>query len=130
MENISFKTLEDAIHVDKNNGTIVDYYLFDEYEIHLNKIKSHSTQQWHSHTKISESILVTKGKLLCKYLMNGKEKQKYLLPGEMVNVGNSVHTFGNDTDQDAEFVVFRFVPDGTNKREVIKKDKKIIEEND
>ncbi len=34
-----------------------------------------------------------------------------------------MHTFENDTDEITEFVVFRYVPDGTDKRELIKGDK-------
>lgn len=44
----------------------------------------------------------------------------------MVRVFDSVHTFENDTDEITEFVVFRFVPDGTDKRELIKTDKKVV----
>lgn len=124
MEDICFQTLADAIHVHKENGTIVDYYIFDEFEIHLNKIEANQIQEWHNHSKISETILVTKGKLLCKYLCDEKVMMRYVMPGEVVNVGKTIHTFENDTNESVEFIVFRFVPDGTNKREIIKKDKK------
>ena len=42
-----------------------------------------------------------------------------------MQVGASVHTFENDTDEVTEFIVFRFVPDGVDKRELIKGDKKL-----
>lgn len=42
MDNIYFQSLIDAIHIDKDNGTSVDYYLFDEYEIHFNLIAPHT----------------------------------------------------------------------------------------
>lgn len=45
-----------------------------------------------------------------------------------MRVQNSIHTFQNDTEEDTEFIVFRFVPDGVDKREQIKKDKKLAEE--
>ena len=41
-------------------------------------------------------------------------------------MGNSVHTFANETDEDVEFVVFRFVPEGRDKREMIKSDKAVV----
>ena len=44
---------------------------------------------------------------------------------ELVQVGNRVHTFENDTDEIVEFLVFRFVPDGTDKREMIREDKRL-----
>ena len=42
-------TISDAISVTKENRTKVDYYLFDEYEIHLNSIPSGAVQEWHYH---------------------------------------------------------------------------------
>lgn len=47
--------------------------------------------------------------------------------GGLIRVKNSVHTFFNDTDETVEFQVFRFVPTGENKRELIKKDKTIVD---
>lgn len=123
---IEFKTIEESIHVKKDNGTDVNYYIFDEYEIHLNKIEPKSVQEWHYHSQIEETILVTKGVLYCKWLENDMEKSRYVKPGELVRVKNSVHTFANDTDEPVEFTVFRFVPSGENKREQIKNDKTIV----
>ena len=58
----------------------------------------HTIQEWHFHKKIDENILIDR-----------------------------VHTFENDTDEVVEFVVFRFVPNGIDKREVIKTDKIVVE---
>ena len=74
-----FKTPKDAVHVDKESGTSVDYHIFDEYEIHVNQVMPHTTQEWHSHAKIIETLFVTKGKLLCRYLKDtGEEESRYL----------------------------------------------------
>lgn len=117
----------DTIHVKKETGTEVNYYIFDEAEIHLNKIMPHTVQEWHYHTEIDENLLITKGSLLCRYIdENGTEKSCYAAKDDVVRVHNSVHTFENDTDDVTEFVVFRFVPDGRNKRELIKTDKIIV----
>ena len=35
--------------------------------------------------------------------------------------------FANETEEDVEFVVFRFVPDGRDKRETIKNDKVVVD---
>lgn len=127
MSNLEVIHKEDSIHVIKETGTEVNYYIFDEAEIHLNKIYPHTIQEWHFHEKIDESILITKGNLLCKYVDdNGVEKSCYATKNDIVKVYNSVHTFENDTNEMTEFVVFRFVPDGINKRELIKADKKIV----
>ncbi|NBH72855.1 hypothetical protein D3Z51_12635 [Clostridiaceae bacterium] len=124
---IIFRAIQDAIHVDKKTGTSVDYYIFDEYEIHVNQIRPHTVQEWHSHSRIIETVLVTKGRLLCRYLDgSGVTKDRHLGKNELVQVGGCVHTFENDTDEAAEFIVFRFVPDGADKRDMIKGDKKLF----
>lgn len=115
---------EDSVHVIKETGTEVNYYIFEEAEIHLNRIMPHTVQEWHFHQKIDENILITKGKLLCRYIDDsGVEKSCYAVENDVVRVFDSVHTFENDTDEITEFVVFRYVPDGTDKRELIKGDK-------
>jgi len=124
---IDFKKRKDAIYVDKGNGTEVYYYIFDEYEIHYNKIKPHTIQQWHYHLQIEETIVVTQGQLLCKWLENEQEHQRYVKENELVRVKQSIHTFENDTNNDVEFIVFRFVPDGKNKHEFIMNDKTVID---
>lgn len=124
---IEFKTLNDSINVKKPNGTEVNYYIFDEYEIHLNKIPPFSVQEWHYHSEIEETILVTKGTLCCRWIEGNKEKSRKINPGELVRVKKSVHTFENNTDEAVEFTVFRFVPSGEDKRNIIKNDKTIVE---
>ena len=127
MNPIIFKSLNDAIHVEKDTGTKVDYYISDEYEIHYNQISPHTIQEWHYHTQLKELIFITKGTLLCQYLENNHECSRHLHENDLVDVGNSIHTFQNDTDKVTEFIVFRFIPEGKNKREMIKKDKTIVE---
>ncbi len=124
MANFEILHKEDSIHVTKESGTEVNYYIFDEAEIHLNRIMPHTIQEWHFHERIDENILITKGTLLCKYIDDsGIEQSCYAVKDEVVRVHNSIHTFENDSDETAEFIVFRFVPDGINKRELIKADK-------
>ena len=122
---------KDSIHVSKENGTDVDYYIFDEAEIHVNKIKPHTIQEWHFHEHISENLLVIKGKLLCRYIDSEKKEQDlYVTEGDLVDIGSSVHTFENDTEDVTEFIIFRYVPSGVNKREVIKNDKTVVDPTD
>ncbi len=118
---------KDSIHVAKETGTEVNYYIFEEAEIHLNKIMPHTVQEWHFHTNIDEILLITEGKLLCRYMdENGIEKFCRVEKNDIVRVGNSIHTFENDTDEVTKFVVFRYVPDGRDKREMIKRDKTVV----
>ncbi len=81
MEQITFCSRKDVIHVDKTNGTSVNYYIFPEYEVHTNCIAPHSVQEWHYHEKISETLLITKGKLLCRYLEGTDQHSRYLYEG-------------------------------------------------
>lgn len=55
-----------AIHVDKEEGTSVDYYLFSEYEIHYNEVKPGVTQLWHHHPTISETLYIFEGEIRVK----------------------------------------------------------------
>lgn len=55
MGNIEFLRENDAITIHKDNGTDVSYYIFNEFEIHMNKISPKSIQEWHYHSKIEES---------------------------------------------------------------------------
>ena len=122
---------KDSIHVSKANGTDVNYYIFDEAEIHVNSIRPHTIQEWHFHKHISENLLVIKGNLLCRYIDSEKNEQDLSLSeGDLVDIGSSVHTFENNTEDVTEFIIFRYVPSGVNKREVIKNDKTVVDPTD
>lgn len=125
---IRFYGVEDAITVQKTNGTNVSYYIFEESEIHLNRIEPGSVQEWHYHTLIDECLLITRGTLTCRWMEDGAEKRREVHEREIVRVGTSVHTFANETEEAVEFVVFRFVPEGKDKREIIKNDKVVVED--
>jgi len=126
MENIKFLGTNDVITMHKDNGTDVSYYIFNEFEIHINRISPKSIQEWHYHLNIEETLLIIKGELTCRWLEFGEERSKKISANEIVRVGNSAHTFENETDEEVEFVVFRFVPEGMDKREIIKNDKFIV----
>jgi mannose-6-phosphate isomerase-like protein (cupin superfamily) len=126
MESIKFIEKKDAINIHKDNGTDVSYYIFNEFEIHMNKISPKSIQEWHYHSKIEETLMIIKGELTCRWLEYGEEMSKKISANEVVRVGNSTHTFENETDEEVEFIVFRFIPDGVDKREIIKNDKVVV----
>ncbi|MFZ2152492.1 MAG: cupin domain-containing protein [Microgenomates group bacterium] len=113
-----------SIHVDKPDGTSVNYYLFPEYEVHYNVVAPQTTQQWHHHLKITESILILDGQIEVHWVDVHQQKQHQLVKaGDLVEVGNTPHTFVNSSNSPVKFVVFRFVPSGYNQQEVIKNDK-------
>lgn len=119
---------DQAIHVDKTNGTKVDYYLLNDAEIHYNKINPRTLQEWHRHHRISENIFILKGELVYRYLdKTNKEQYLKLKQGNLLLVDKDIHTFENQTDEVVEFIVFRYLPSYKNQRELIKNDKEIIE---
>lgn len=122
-DKLKINSLDNAIHVVKGNGTEVNYFLFPEYEVHLNRIPKGVVQEWHYHSKLEEVIVVTKGVLTCKWIEQDKEYSKQVHEGEVVQVRKSLHTFENNTSEDVLFIVFRLVLDGKDKRELIKNDK-------
>lgn len=127
MEQINIIRKNQGKHVEKENRTVVDYFLFDEYEIHQNVIPAGTTQEWHYHSKVEEVILVTKGTLEVYWIDNDTKMNQTISPGDMVQVKNSIHTFSNESNSDTEFIVFRIVLDGLSKKEIIKNDKRIVE---
>ncbi|MDD7793085.1 hypothetical protein [Clostridium sp. 'White wine YQ'] len=128
MKQLDILTKIDAISVVKENKTSVDYYLFDEFEIHQNRIPPNSKQEWHMHKIIEEVIVVTAGEIEVKWKENNEIKGKVVSKGAVVRVEKSIHTVENKTNSFAEFIVFRMVPEGSNKREIIKNDKVVMEE--
>jgi hypothetical protein len=128
MSKVEILTKKDAISVLKENGTQVDYYIFDEFEIHQCKISPHSIQEWHKHEKIEEVIVVTQGDICVKWKEDNAIKAETVSKGFILRVKDSIHTIENRTECYAEFNVFRMVPVGEVKREVIKNDKIMISE--
>jgi uncharacterized cupin superfamily protein len=114
---------EDAIYVDKQDGTKVHYYIKSEYEVHYNEVDPGTEQQWHHHRRIDESVYMIDGALEARWLEEGENRSREVRAGDLVRVESDVHTFANVSDGVARFVVFRMVPDGNDKREIIKADK-------
>ncbi|HIH10654.1 TPA: cupin domain-containing protein [Candidatus Woesearchaeota archaeon] len=113
-----------CLHVDKPEGSSVDYYIFNEYEIHYNDIAPGTVQNWHHHSRIHEVLYIIDGEIEAHYVNDKGLKQKELVTkGDVVEVGNTPHTFINQSDVVVRMIVFRFVPTGTNQKEVIKNDK-------
>lgn len=113
-----------AIHVDKEEGSSVDYYLFPEYEIHYNEIRPGTVQAWHHHSKITETLYVIKGEIEAHWLdEQGEKVMRTVSACDVVEVENTPHTFINSSQNVVKFIVFRFVHTGEDKRELIKNDK-------
>lgn len=117
---------KDAIAITKLNKTEVLYYLFDEFEIHSCKIPAHSSQDWHMHEVIEEIIFVTSGLITVEWMENDVINKKDLPKDTILRVKHSMHNIVNNTNYDADFLVFRMVPTGESKSEIIKNDKIVL----
>ncbi|MDP3988028.1 MAG: cupin domain-containing protein [Candidatus Levybacteria bacterium] len=114
---------EDALSVSKPEVTNVAYYLFDEYELHYNEQLPNSSQVWHHHEKIWETLFIIEGELTAKWRENGQEKEQIVKAGDVIEVEHFPHTFVNHTNRYVKFLVVKQIISGENKREVFKNDK-------
>ena len=124
--NLEIYDTADSIYVEKENHTKVNYFIFDEYEIHLNNLPPHSIQEWHKHNSIEEVIFVISGKLKILWKEAEQTECRIVSENSIVRVKNSIHTLENESDEDVRFLVYRMVPDGVDKRNIIKNDKELI----
>ncbi|MFA6533343.1 MAG: cupin domain-containing protein [Patescibacteria group bacterium] len=113
----------DGISVEKKEGTKVIYHIFHEFEIHYNEVPAGTTQAWHHHDVIEEVLYILSGELEAYWKEKNKTFKQTVKVGDVVRVENTPHTFINSSSGPAVFVVFRFVPDGADKRHIIKNDK-------
>lgn len=127
MSEIRILTRADAISVVKPNRTAVDYYIFEESEIHRCTIPPHSVQEWHSHCVVDETLVVLSGAVVVHWLENGETMSRTVPQDAILKVGRAVHTIENPFENPSDFLVFRMMPDGADKREQIKNDKVLLE---
>ena len=78
---MKFMQRSDAIHIAKPEGTDVHYYLFNDYEVMYNEQAPHTTQTWHHHDKIWETLYVIEGELTALWREDGEEKSQLMSPG-------------------------------------------------
>lgn len=114
---------KDAVHVTKPEGTDVHYYLFNDYEIHYNDQAPHTTQVWHHHEKIGETLYIIDGKLTAYWREGGEEKSQQVRSGDVVETERTPHTFSNHSDVTARFLVIKRIPSNEDYREILKTDK-------
>lgn len=117
----------DGIFVKKENGTQVEYFLFDHFEIHTNIIPAGCVQDWHAHKKIEEIIVINSGILFLEWLEDDI-CSKEITSGQMIRMNNSIHRISNICESKVECTIFRFVAPNENQAEIIKNDKRIYSE--
>lgn len=121
---IEIMTTNDSIFAKKEDGTNVNYYIFPEFEIHLNAIPKNTTQGWHTHQSIEEILVITDGKIRVETIVDDKKSHRDCQKGDVIRMNKSLHRILNLQNIEATFAVFRFVPQGIDNREIIKNDKK------
>jgi len=114
---------EDVPRVTKPEGTDVHYYLFRDYEIHYNDQAPHTTQTWHHHEKIWETLYIIEGELKAQWRDGAEEKSQIVKPGDLIETERTPHTFSNDTDKVVRFLVIKRIPSSEDYSEVLKTDK-------
>ena len=114
---------KDTLHVAKPEGTDVHYYLFKDYEIHYNDQAPHTTQIWHHHEKIWETLYIIDGELTAHWRDNGEEQSQIVKAGDLIETERTPHTFSNDSDQVVRFLVIKRIPSTDDYSEVLKTDK-------
>ena len=114
---------KDSILRTRIDSTIINSYLFDEYEIHYNELPPHKKQGWHSHEKIEEVLFVLDGPLTILYLDGGAEQKTILEKGDLVRFEKTMHTIENTTNQTIKFLVFKLILDGKKKTDIFVSDK-------
>lgn len=114
---------KDVLHVSKPEGTDVRYYLFKDYEIHYNDQAPHTTQTWHHHEKIWETLYIIDGELTAYWREGSDEKSQIVKSGDLIETERTPHTFSNDTDNVVRFLVIKRIPSDEDYSEVLKTDK-------
>jgi uncharacterized cupin superfamily protein len=114
---------KDVLRVAKPEGTDVRYYLFKDYEIHYNLQAPHTTQTWHHHEKIWETLYIIAGELIAQWRDGGEEKTQVVKAGDLIETERTPHTFSNDTDNTVRFLVIKRIPASEDYSEVLKNDK-------
>ncbi|WP_274641648.1 cupin domain-containing protein [Streptococcus equinus] len=122
-KSIDIRRLSEAISVEKDNGTKVNYFLYPEFEIHQNVLPANTVQDWHKHQAIEEIIVPTKGNVTIQVLEDNAIKTYTANCGEVLRVKQSIHRIIGDVKEETEFIVFRFVPTGSDRSDKIKNDK-------
>ena len=114
---------QDVNYVEKPEGINVRYYLFGDYEVHYNEQAPHSTETWHHHEKIWESLYIIDGELTARWRDGGEERFETVSAGDFIETERTPHTFSNDSNEMVRFLVIKHMPSSEDFREVLKTDK-------
>lgn len=114
---------KDVPHIAKPEGTDVHYYLFKDYEVHYNDQAPRTTQTWHHHEKIWETLYIIEGELVAQWHDGDEGKSQTVKAGDLIETERTPHTFSNDTDEKVRFLVIKRIPSEKDYSETLKTDK-------
>lgn len=113
----------DVDFAQKPEGTSVHYYTFNDYEVHYNEQAPHTTQTWHHHEKIWETLYIIEGELSALWRDGGVEKSQVIRAGDLIQTERTPHTFSNESDNIVKFLVMKHMPSQEDFRETLESDK-------
>jgi len=114
---------KDVMYVEKPEGVNVAYYLFPEYEVHVDEQLPHTTQTWHHHEIVWETLYIVDGELTAQWKENGEIKKEIVKTGDLIESEHTPHTYSNDGDKITKYIVIKQVLAGNDKRQLLKTDK-------
>jgi len=114
---------KNALHAKKPEGLEVSYFLFPEYEVHLDTQAPNTSQLWHHHEKVEETVVIVDGELLVKWRENGQTNSEIVRAGDLIRSERTPHNFANVSDQIVKFIVIKQLLSGVDKSETLKNDK-------
>jgi len=114
---------KDVPHISKPEGTDVHYYMFSDYEVHYNDQAPHTTQTWHHHERLWETLYIIEGELTARWHDQGEEKAQVVMAGDLIETERTPHTFSNDSDNVVSFLMIKRIPSDEDQRETLKGDK-------
>ena len=116
---IDIRQFSEAISVEKDNGTKVNYFLYPEFEIHQNVLPANTCDDWHKHQAIEEIIVPIKGNVTIQVLEDNAIKTYTANCGDVLRVNDSIHRIIGDTKEEVQFTVFLFFLSGNNQSDTI-----------
>ncbi len=120
---MKIKHRKDVMYVEKPEGVNVAYYLFPEYEVHVDEQLPHTTQTWHHHEKIWETLYIVEGELTAQWKENGEVKKEKVQTGDLIESEHAPHTYSNDSDKNVKYIVIKQVLTNDDKSQLLKTDK-------
>lgn len=114
---------KDVPHVVKPEGTDVHYYLFNDYEVHYNEQAPYTKQTWHHHEQIWETLYIIDGELTAHWHDGDVERSQIVRAGDLIETERSPHTFSNESNEIARFLVLKRLPSAEDHTQILKTDK-------